>query len=62
MLVRRDDEGASVYRTTTRYRVQVMEAGARMFDELVRLGVGRVSDGQGSLVVVGWTAEHVAEL
>jgi hypothetical protein len=62
MLVRRDDEGASVYRTTTRYRVQVMEAGARMFDELVRLGVGRVSDGHGSLVVVGWTAEDVAEL
>ncbi len=62
MLVRRDDEGASVYRTTTRYRVQVMEAGARMFDELVSLGVGRVSDGHGSLVVVGWTAEDVAEL
>lgn len=62
MLVRRDDDGASVYRTTTRYRVQVMEAGARMFGELVHLGVGRVSDGHGSLVVVGWTAENVAEL
>jgi hypothetical protein len=64
MLVRAGDEGGGTYRTTTRYRVQVLDAGARMFDELLALGVTEVSDGRGTLSVVPitWTPDDVAEL
>lgn len=64
LLIRTGDENGGTYRTTSRYRVQVLEAGARMFDELVRLDVATVSDGHGSLDVtpITWTADDVAEL
>lgn len=64
LLIRAGDENGGTYRTTSRYRVQVLEAGARMFDELVRLDVATVSDGHGSLDVtpITWTADDVAEL
>lgn len=47
--------GDDVYKTTGRYRVQVREAGSRMFDELLRLGITEISDGSGSLVTLEWT-------
>jgi hypothetical protein len=64
LLTRAGDDNGGTYRTTSRYRVQVLEAGARMFDELVRLDVATVSDGHGSLDVtrMTWTAADVAEL
>ena len=44
--------------------VQVLEAGARMFDDLIALGIAEVSDGYGTLSVVPitWTADDVAQL
>jgi hypothetical protein len=58
MLARTSDENGGTFRTTSRYRVQVLEAGARMFAELVSLGITEISDGHGTLtaVPVTWTA------
>ena len=64
MLAKAGDEAGGTYRTTARYRVQVLEAGARMFDDLIALGIAEVSDGYGTLSVVPitWTADDVAQL
>jgi hypothetical protein len=62
MLTRRSDQDGGTFATTSRYRVQVAEAGARMFTELLALGVTEVSDGTGSLTQVGWTQHDVDTL
>ena len=62
MLTKRSDADGGTYITTSRYRVQVTEAGARMFTELLALGITEVSDGAGSLTHVGWTRQDVDTL
>lgn len=62
MLTRRSDQDGGTYATTSRYRVQVAEAGTRMFTELLALGITEVSDGTGSLAQVGWTQQDVDTL
>ncbi len=62
MLMRRGDDDGGTYATTSRYRIQVGEAGNRMFAELLSLGITEVSDGQGSLTHVEWTPQDVNQL
>ncbi|SHG16848.1 hypothetical protein SAMN05443575_1561 [Jatrophihabitans endophyticus] len=62
MLAPAGDERGGTYRTTSRYRVQVLDAGARLFGDLVRLGVPAITDGTGTLVTLVWTDDAVAEL
>lgn len=62
MLVQTGKETPVVYRTTSRYQVQVREAGRRMFEELLALGITEVTDGTGSLVPMSWSAADVAAL
>jgi hypothetical protein len=60
MLTRTDDP--NTYTTTSRYRIQVLEAGRRMFSELVPLGVTEITDGTGTLTQVAWTQHDVDKL
>jgi hypothetical protein len=62
MLTRRSDDDGGTYATTSRYRVQVGEAGSRMFAELLSLGVTEIVDGTGSLTHVEWTEKDVNQL
>jgi hypothetical protein len=61
MLTQRSNE-ASAYITTSRYRVQVIEAGNRMFAELLALGITSVTDGAGTLTHIEWTEQDVNAL
>lgn len=60
LLTRTDDP--NTFTTTSRYRVQVIEAGRRMFSELVPLGVTEITDGTGTLTHIGWTERDVDAL
>lgn len=62
MLTHRDDDEGGTYVTTSRYRVQVAEAGSRMFAELLALGITEVVDGSGTLTRIEWTEQDVAGL
>jgi len=62
MLTQRSDEDGGTYVTTSRYRVQVAEAGARMFAELLALGITEVTNGAGTLTHIEWTEQDVAQL
>jgi hypothetical protein len=62
LLTHRSDEDGGTYATTSRYRVQVAEAGNRMFAELLSLGITEVTDGSGTLTHIEWTEPDVAEL
>ena len=62
MLSRRNDEDGGTYTTTSRYRVQVQEAGGRMFAELLELGITEVTDGTGTLSHIEWTEPDVRSL
>ncbi len=62
MLTRRSDDDGGTYATTSRYRVQVAEAGSRMFAELLALGITEVTDGTGTLTHVEWTEKDVNQL
>ncbi|QSE87851.1 hypothetical protein JWS13_04115 (plasmid) [Rhodococcus pseudokoreensis] len=62
MLTRRSDDDGGTYLTTSRYRVQVLEAGSRMFAELISLGVTEVTDGNGTLAPIEWTEKDVNQL
>jgi hypothetical protein len=62
MLTRRSDDDGGTYATTSRYRVQVAEAGARMFAELLALGITEITDGKGTLTRVEWTEKDVDHL
>lgn len=62
MLTRSSDLDGGTYTTTSRYRVQVIEAGRRMFTELLSLGITEVSDGTGTLTRVSWTEQDVNQL
>jgi hypothetical protein len=62
LLTRRSDDDGGTYTTTSRYRVQVLEAANRMFNELLALGITEVSDGSGTLTQISWTEKDVAEL
>jgi hypothetical protein len=62
MLNRASDLDGGTYTTTSRYRVQVIEAGRRMFGELLALGITEVTDGKGTLTQVGWTEQDVDAL
>ncbi|WP_138733589.1 hypothetical protein [Modestobacter excelsi] len=61
LLVRTSDDRGGTFRTTPRYRAQVREAGAVMFDELLSLGIAEISDGTGT-ITVGWDAATVEAL
>ncbi len=61
LLTRTSDERSGSYRTTPRYRAQVLEAGVVMFNELLELGITEISDGS-STIAVGWTADALDEL
>ncbi len=54
MLQRRGDDRGGTYQTTSRYRIHVLEAGNRMFGELLALGITEVTDGTGTLAIT-WT-------
>ncbi|MDO3395061.1 hypothetical protein QWJ41_04990 [Nocardioides sp. SOB44] len=62
MLTRRSDDDGGTYATTSRYRVQVAEAGSRMFAELLALGITEITDGTGTLTHVEWTEKDVSLL
>jgi hypothetical protein len=62
MLTRRSDDDGGTYATTSRFRVQVAEAGSRMFAELLALGITEITDGTGTLTHVEWTEKHVSLL
>ncbi|MGQ7311092.1 hypothetical protein ACUOFU_05240 [Microbacterium arabinogalactanolyticum] len=62
MLTRRSDDDGGTYATTSRYRVQVGEAGRRMFAELLSLGITEITDGTGSLTHVEWSEKDVNQL
>lgn len=62
MLTRRSDDDGGTYATTSRYRVQVAEAGRRMFAELLALGITEVTDGTGTLTAIEWTERDVSLL
>ncbi len=62
LLNRSSDLDGGTYATTSRYRVQVIEAGRRMFSELLDLGITEVTDGTGTLVHIAWTASDVNQL
>jgi hypothetical protein len=61
LLVRTGDERGGTFRTTSRYRAQVREAGVVMFEELLGLGITEISDGTAT-IAVGWTAESLNQL
>jgi hypothetical protein len=61
LLVRTSEDRGGTYRTTPRYRVQVRQAGAVMFTELLSLGITEVNDGTGT-ITVGWDAATVDSL
>jgi hypothetical protein len=61
LLVRTSDHRGGTFRTTSRYRAQVREAGAVMFEELLSLGITEVSDGAGT-ITVGWDAATIQSL
>jgi hypothetical protein len=62
MLVKRSDEDGGTYATTSRYCIQVAEAGSRMFAELLSLGITEITDGTGTLTHVEWTDQTVSQL
>ncbi|GAB3048662.1 hypothetical protein GCM10027053_03740 [Intrasporangium mesophilum] len=62
MLTRSSDLDGGTFTTTSRYRVQVIEAGRRMFSELLDLGITEITDGTGTLVQIGWTEQDVNQL
>lgn len=62
MLVKRNDHEGGTYATTSRYRIQVTEAGSRMFAELLSLGITEITDGTGTLTHIEWTSETVGLL
>ncbi|GGV04255.1 hypothetical protein GCM10010211_84340 [Streptomyces albospinus] len=62
LLVRTGDARGGTYRTTPRYRVQVREAGAIMFEELLALGITAITDGTGTLAAVEWAPDDIAKL
>jgi hypothetical protein len=62
MLTPRSDEDGGTYAPTSRYRVQVAEAGSRMFAELLNLGITEITDGSGTLTQIEWTEKDVAQL
>ena len=62
MLTRSSDLDGGTYTTTSRYRVQVLEAGRRMFGELLALGITEVTDGTGTLTQIRWDTQDVAKL
>ncbi|MFE7581062.1 hypothetical protein ACFU5Y_05775 [Streptomyces gardneri] len=62
LLVRTGDARGGTYRTTPRYRAQVREAGAIMFDELLALGITEITDGTGTLTAVEWSPDDIAKL
>lgn len=62
MLVKRSDADGGTYATTSRYRIQVAEAGARMFAELLALGITEITDGTGTLTHVEWTDQTASQL
>lgn len=62
MLTYRSDDDGGTYATTSRYRIQVIEAGNRMFAELLTLGITAVTDGSGTLTQIEWTDKDVAQL
>lgn len=59
MLSRRSSDDGGTYVTTSRYRIQVREAGQRMFSELLGLGITSVTDGTGTLTRIEWTEEDL---
>ncbi|RIJ77591.1 hypothetical protein D1871_06405 [Nakamurella silvestris] len=62
MLTRRSDDDGGTYATTSRYRVQVAEAGSRMFAELLALGITEITDGEGTLTQIEWTEQDLSLL
>ncbi|MDR1264285.1 MAG: hypothetical protein LBK42_01630 [Propionibacteriaceae bacterium] len=62
LLIRRSDQDGGTYATTSRYRVQVAEAGSRMFAELLALGITEVTDGTGTLTQIEWTQLDVSHI
>jgi hypothetical protein len=62
LLTLRDESDGGTYTTTSRYRVQVEEAGRRMFAELLALGITEVTDGTGTLTYVEWDEQSVRQL
>lgn len=62
MLTRRSDDDGGTYATTSRYRVQVAEAGSRMFAELLSLGITEITDGTGTLTQIEWSEQDLALL
>lgn len=61
MLTKRNDDEGGTYVTTSRYRIQVIEAGQRMFSDLLALGITEVSDGTGTLAVT-WTEPDIVRI
>lgn len=59
MLVKRSDGEGGTYVTTGRYRIQMLDAGQRMFEELLALGIAEISDGSGTLMPITWTRADV---
>ncbi|MFD3400096.1 hypothetical protein ACFWUU_05455 [Kribbella sp. NPDC058693] len=59
LLTRRSGDDGGTYVTTSRYRVQVREAGQRMFSELLALGITSVTDGTGTLTRIEWSTEDL---
>lgn len=62
LMTKRGDTDGGTYVTTSRYRIQVLEAGRRMFSDLVDLGITEVTDGTGTLTAVTWTAADLDRL
>lgn len=62
LLTKTSDTDGGTYATTARYRIQVLEAGQRLFAELTSLGVSTVTDGSGTLIRLEWTPTDVALL
>ncbi|TWD84501.1 hypothetical protein FB561_5692 [Kribbella amoyensis] len=59
LLSRRSSDDGGTYVTTSRYRMQVREAGQRMFSELLGLGITTVTDGTGALTRIEWTEDDL---
>jgi hypothetical protein len=62
LLTKRSDDDGGTYTTTSRYRIHVIDAGDRMFNELLALGITEVSDGSGSLTQITWSQADVDAL
>jgi hypothetical protein len=62
LLTKSSNDNGGTYTTTSRYRIHVIDAGGRMFGELLDLGITEVSDGAGSLTQITWTAQDVETL